>query len=136
MLKTVMLYLGTVVVFFAIDLVWLNIVAKDFYRARLGGLLLDQFNLPVGLAFYLLYIVGILVFAVLPGVEKGSLVEALWRGALLGLVAYGTYDLTNLSTLKDWSPVLTVVDMVWGTVLTGSVASASWWIAGLLGMRS
>jgi uncharacterized membrane protein len=95
-----------------------------------------SFNLPVGLAFYLLYIVGIIVFAVLPGVEKGSVVEALWRGALLGLVAYGTYDLTNLSTLKDWSPAITVVDMVWGTVLTGTVASASWWIAGLLGFKA
>jgi uncharacterized membrane protein len=136
MLKTLWLYLATVPVFFAVDIVWLNFVAKNFYRDRLGALLLDQFNLPVGLAFYLLYIVGIIVFAVLPGVEKGSLVEALWRGALLGLVAYGTYDLTNLSTLKDWSPVITVVDMVWGTVLTGTVASASWWIAGLLGLKA
>jgi uncharacterized membrane protein len=136
MLKTFWLYLATVPVFFAVDIVWLNFVAKNFYRERLGALLLDQFNLPVGLAFYLLYIVGIIVFAVLPGVDKGSLVEALWRGALLGLVAYGTYDLTNLSTLKDWSPAITVVDMVWGTVLTGTVASASWWIAGLLGFKA
>jgi uncharacterized membrane protein len=136
MLKTFWLYLATVPVFFAVDIVWLNFVAKNFYRERLGALLLDQFNLPVGLAFYLLYIVGIIVFAVLPGVEKGSVVEALWRGALLGLVAYGTYDLTNLSTLKDWSPAITVVDMVWGTVLTGTVASASWWIAGLLGFKA
>jgi uncharacterized membrane protein len=136
MLKTFWLYLATVPVFFAVDIVWLNFVAKNFYRERLGALLLDQFNLPVGLAFYLLYIVGIIVFAVLPGVEKGSVVETLWRGALLGLVAYGTYDLTNLSTLKDWSPAITVVDMVWGTVLTGTVASASWWIAGLLGFKA
>jgi len=134
--KQALLYAGTVVVFFAIDLVWLNLVAKDFYRERIGGLLLDQFNLPVALGFYLLYIVGIIVFAVLPGIQAGSVLEALWRGALFGLVAYGTYDLTNLSTLKDWSPVLTVVDMVWGTVLTGAVASAGWWLAGLLGMRA
>jgi len=136
MLKQIALYLGTVVVFFAIDLVWLNFVAKDFYRRHIGSLLLDQFNMPVALAFYLLYIVGIIVFAVLPGVDKGSIVEALWRGALFGLVAYGTYDLTNLSTLKDWSPLLSVVDMAWGTVLTGTVASASWWIAGLLGLKA
>jgi uncharacterized membrane protein len=135
-MKTFWLYLATVPVFFAVDFVWLNFVAKSFYRERLGSLLLADFNLPVALAFYLLYIVGIIVFAVLPGIEKGSLVEALWRGALFGLVAYGTYDLTNLSTLKDWSPVITVVDMVWGTVLTGVVASASWWIAGLLGMKA
>jgi uncharacterized membrane protein len=136
MLKTFWLYLATVPVFFAIDFVWLNFVAKSFYRERLGSLLLPDFNLPVALAFYLLYIVGIIVFAVLPGVEKGSMVEALWRGALLGLVAYGTYDLTNMSTLQGWSPVITVVDMIWGTVLTASVASVSWWIAGLMGFKA
>ena len=113
-----------------------NITVLLFYRARIGSLLLERFNVPVALGFYLLYVVGVLVFAVMPGVEKGPVTEALWRGALFGLVAYATYDLTNLSTLKDWSPVLTAVDMAWGTVLTGTVASAGWWIAGLLGVRA
>lgn len=135
-MKHLWLYLATVPVFFAIDVVWLNFVAKGFYRERLGSLLLADFNLPVALVFYLLYIVGILVFAVLPGIESGSVLEALWRGALFGLIAYGTYDLTNLATLKDWSPAVVAVDMVWGTVLTATVSSASWWIAGLLGMRA
>jgi uncharacterized membrane protein len=132
--KTIWLYLATVPVFFGIDFIWLTFVANGFYRARLGPLLLEKFDMRVGLAFYLLYIVGILVFAVLPGVEKHSVVEALWRGALFGLVAYATYDLTNWATLKDWSPAVAMVDMAWGAVLTGTVASASWWIAGRLGI--
>jgi uncharacterized membrane protein len=129
--KTAWLYLATVPVFFGIDFVWLTFVANGFYRAKL---LLEKFDMRAGLAFYLLYIVGILVFAVLPGVEKQSVVEALWRGALFGLIAYATYDLTNLATLKNWSPAVAFVDMAWGAVLTGTVASASWWIAGRLGV--
>lgn len=127
--KIVQLYLLTAVVFFAIDLVWLSLVANTFYQAQIGPLLKSPFNLPVAAGFYLFYVVGVLALAVLPGVEKGALIEVLWRGALLGAVAYGTYDLTNLATLKGYTWQVAAVDIVWGTVLTGTVAAAGYYIA-------
>lgn len=129
MAKIVGLYLLTTLVFFAIDLVWLSTVAQGFYQNQIGPLLKSPFNLPVAAGFYLFYIVGILIFAVLPGIEKGSLFEVVWRGALFGALAYGTYDLTNLATLKGYTWQVAAVDMVWGTVLTGTVSAASYYIA-------
>ncbi len=126
MIKLIQLYLLTTVVFFAIDIVWLGVVANRFYQAQIGPMLKSPPDWFVAAGFYLFYIVGILVFAVLPGAEKGVLLEAVWRGALFGALAYATYDLTNLATLKDWPWQVAVVDIAWGTVLTGSVAAAGY----------
>jgi uncharacterized membrane protein len=127
------LYFATLVAFFAIDLVWLSLVARAFYRKYLGFLMAPKVNLPAALIFYLLFVVGILVFAILPGLEAGSLKTTLVRAALFGLIAYATYDLTNLATLKDWPVIVTVVDLVWGTVLSVAVSSAGYMAGKWLG---
>lgn len=119
------LYALTIPVFFAIDMLWLGIVAKDFYRNQIGFLMGDV-NWIAAIMFYLLYIVGILVFAVLPGIESGSWVKALMLGAFFGFIAYATYDLTNLAVLKDWPLTVTIIDIIWGSVLTGAVAVSSY----------
>lgn len=138
MLKNLWLYLATVVVFFAIDFIWLLTMTGPFYQKQLGvapeGLLSAKPNLPVAAGFYLVYLIAVIALAVLPGVEKGVWFEAAWRGALLGLAAYGTYDLTNQATIEGWSPMVTMVDLVWGTVNTGAVATISFFIAGMLGV--
>jgi uncharacterized membrane protein len=126
--KWVLLYALTIPVFFGIDLVWLGVVAKNLYRDAIGNLMRPSPNWPVAIVFYLLYIVGILIFAVRPGLEAGSLLTALKYGALFGFFAYMTYDLTNLATLEGWPARLAVIDTVWGSVLTGSVASVSYLI--------
>jgi uncharacterized membrane protein len=113
----------TIVGFLAIDGVWLATMTAAFYKPRLGGLLLDKPDLVPALVFYLVYCAGVVGLAVRPALQSGEWIDALWRGALLGLVAYGTYDLTNQATLKGWSLELTIVDMIWGTVLTGAAAS-------------
>jgi uncharacterized membrane protein len=128
--KALILYLLTVPVFFAIDMVWLGLVAKTFYANKLGHLMAPKVLWPAALLFYLLFIAGILIFAVIPAVEKGSASRALLSGALFGLFTYATYDLTNLATLRDWPILVTVVDLVWGMVLTSAVSGASYWIAG------
>jgi uncharacterized membrane protein len=128
MLKYVLLYLATVPVFFAIDLVWLGVVAREFYRNQLGSLMADQIVWPVAILFYLLFIAGLIIFAVAPAIEAGSWTRALVLGAAFGFFAYATYDLTNLATLRDWPPLLTLVDITWGTVLGGTVATASFLI--------
>lgn len=121
------LYLLTVPVFFLIDMLWLGFVAKDFYQAKLG-FLLGPVNWLAALTFYFLYIVGILLFAVVPALGSGSLLKALVLGALFGFFAYATYDLTNYATIKNWPLMVVIVDILWGVVLTGSVATISYWL--------
>lgn len=128
--KAALLYALTVPVFFAVDMVWLGLIAKPFYAKHIGHLMAAKVRWTPALLFYFLYIAGILFFAVLPAVERGSLGRAVLAGALLGLLAYATYDLTNLATLRDWPILVTVVDLIWGMVLTGGVAAASYLIAG------
>jgi uncharacterized membrane protein len=127
--QMVLLYFITLVVFFAIDMVWLGVVAKGFYRRHLGALMSTKVNWMAALLFYLLFIVGLLVFAIRPALVAGVPLNALLCGALLGLISYATYDLTNLATLKDWPIIVTVIDLIWGTVLGGVVS----YISALLG---
>ncbi|PKQ21219.1 MAG: DUF2177 domain-containing protein [Actinobacteria bacterium HGW-Actinobacteria-6] len=127
------LYVITVVVFLGIDFVWLSTMGDRFYRKQLGDMMRPSPDLGVALLFYLVYVVGALVLVVLPAAEKGSLIQAVLGGALLGLVAYGTYDITNLSTLVGWPTVVAVVDMVWGTTLTAVVSTAGYFVARWLG---
>lgn len=123
--QTVLLYLVTFVAFFLIDMVWLGIVARGFYRKHLGPMLNPKVNWVAAVLFYALFIVGLLVFAVKPAILHGTPANALLLGALLGLISYATYDLTNLATLKDWPLVVTIIDLIWGTVLGGSVSLVS-----------
>jgi uncharacterized membrane protein len=118
----VKLYFVTLAAFLAIDAVWLALVARTFYSRYLDWLMATHPNWLAALAFYLLFVVGVLVFVVVPGVEDGSLRTTLLRGALFGLIAYGTYDLTNLATVKNWPLTITVVDMAWGTALSVAVS--------------
>jgi uncharacterized membrane protein len=120
-------YGTTAVIFFALDFVWLSLTMKPLYQARLGTLLLAKPNFPVAALFYLAYVVGIVVFAVIPALADGNWMRALWGGALLGLVAYGTYDMTNLATVSGWSTLVTIVDLAWGTVATAAAAVAGYY---------
>ena len=130
----VKLYLCALAGFLAIDVVWLAVVARGFYRHQLGFLLADQPNWWAAVAFYLLFVAGLMVFAILPGLQAGSAWKALLLGAFLGLLTYATYDLTNQATIKNWPWIVTIVDMAWGTVLAASVSgigyAAGRWLAG------
>ena len=120
--QTFLTYLIAFVVFFAVDMVWLGLVARGFYRKHLGAMLSPKVNWPAAILFYLLFIAGLVVFAVKPVLLKGGTGEAAALGAFLGLICYATYDLTNLATLKNWPVIVTVVDLIWGTILGGSVS--------------
>lgn len=124
--KLLLAYLLTSVVFFAIDLTWLGLVAKGLYAKYLGGLLSDQVNWTAAITFYLLFIVGIFLFVILPAAEKSSWQHALIYGALFGFFTYATYDLTNLATLKNWPLTIVFIDIAWGMALTGSVSLAGY----------
>jgi len=126
-------YLATIIIFLAIDFVWLKYVALGFYREQIGHLMLDKPNLAIAAGFYLMYAVAVVVLAVLPALRAESWTMALLYGALLGMAAFGTYDITNLATLKDWPTLVSIVDWAWGTVLTGTVAMLAYFTTRAIG---
>jgi uncharacterized membrane protein len=125
-------YLIVFVVFLAIDAVWLTNAGKLLYRPEIGSLLLDQPNLFVAFIFYAIYAFGLLIFVVSPALLAPGYSKALMLGALFGFVAYATYDLTNLATLKGFTFKIAMIDLAWGTVLSASVCTASVWLIRLL----
>ncbi len=133
MIYYLQVYAVTFAVFFVIDLLWLGVVARDFYRKQLGSRMRNPVNWPAAIVFYLLFILGLLVFVLLPALDRSSWQYALGMGAFFGLITYATYDLTNLATLRDWPLPMTIVDLIWGTVLAASTALGSYailqWLA-------
>lgn len=123
------LYAIALPVFFTIDMIWLGLVAKNFYRSQIGSLMKSDVNWTAAIIFYLIFIAGLVVFVITPAMEKGSLSYALLFGALFGFVCYATYDLTNLAVAKDWPLLVTIVDLIWGAVLAASVSSVTYFIA-------
>ena len=120
------LFLIALPVFFAIDMVWLAVVAKNFYREQIGFLMKPDINWLAAIIFYLLFITGLIIFVITPAMVKQSWVHALLYGALFGLVTYATYDLTNLATLKDWPITITLIDLAWGTFLNAATAGITY----------
>ena len=125
MLGSATAYLVSLVTFVAIDLTWLGVMAPRFYKPTLGDIALANVNLPPAILFYVLYPLGLVIFAVEPSLRSGSIGTALLYGALIGFFTYATYDLTNQATLRNWTVSLTVVDLAWGTVLGAVVAFVS-----------
>ena len=127
MLKYFIAYCATVIVMIAIDLLWLGVIAKPLYQQGIGHLMAERPNLPVALLFYLLFPLGLMIFAVVPNaVDMASATwsRALVAGALFGFFAYATYDLTNLATLKGWPLGLSIIDTLWGTLVSAAATAA------------
>jgi uncharacterized membrane protein len=133
-MSLVQLYGLMAAVFFAIDLTWIGLVSSDFYRRNLGHLLAENVNWSAALIFYMIYIAGILVFAVLPGVEAVSLTRTIGLGAFLGFFAYATFDLTSLALFRDFPMTVVLVDLAWGTTLTAAVAAFGYGIGRWIGI--
>lgn len=128
------LYAIALPVFFALDMIWLGFLARDFYKNQIGFLMKSDVNWTAAVIFYLMFLVGLVLFVIEPSVVKKEWTRALWMGALFGLITYATYDLTNLATLKDWPVTMVIVDMIWGTVLAAGVSLATYFIAVKLGL--
>jgi uncharacterized membrane protein len=123
------LYFIALPIFFGLDILWLGIFAKKFYAKQLGPLMKAKVGWPAAVLFYLLYIAGLVTLVIFPAITYELLNRAVVFGAVFGLCCYATYDLTNLATLKGWPIALTVVDLIWGTILTASVSAATYLIA-------
>jgi uncharacterized membrane protein len=124
------LYLIALPVFFLIDMAWLGLVAKDFYKKQIGFMMKENINWAAAIIFYLLFIAGLVTFVISPAVQKQSWLHALLFGAFFGLITYATYDLTNLATTKDWPLLVTIVDLIWGSVLAALISVITYFIAG------
>jgi uncharacterized membrane protein len=131
MLTFMKLYGITFIIFFAIDLFWLGVVAKNIYKQYLGELMSPTVNWVAAIIFYLLFIGGLVFFVLMPAVDAGSIGKALLYGALFGLITYATYDLTNLATLKGWPIEITLIDLAWGTFLGASTSTLAYLVYGL-----
>jgi len=125
-------YLATGLAFLVIDAIWLSQAASTLYRPIIGELLADKVRIAPAVAFYLLYVLGIVIFAVSPALNSGRWTTALIYGALFGFFAYATYDLTNQATLKTWSTLITVIDLAWGTTVTATSAVSGYLVASWL----
>ncbi len=115
MLKYIYLYLIIFAIFLIVDLIWLNLIAKNLYQKEIGSLLLKSPNLFPAILFYLLFIVALLVLVLVPGIQSYTLAKTILLGAIFGFITYATYDLTNLATLQGWSVKMTIIDLIWGT---------------------
>lgn len=122
------LYLVSLTVFFAIDLIWLGVIAKDLYKDQIGFLLSNEVRWSPAILFYFLYIAGLTFFVILPVFREGNWLSALLYGGFFGLVCYGTYDLTNLATLKGWPLKIVVFDLLWGTFITALTSLITFWV--------
>ncbi len=133
MSRAIVSYVATAVVFLALDAVWLSLSASRLYRPLIGDMVLDSFRPAPAVLFYALFVLGIVILAISPAFREGGWRHAMIYGGLFGFFAYATYDLTNQATLKQWSTVVTVADMAWGTFVSGVSATvgfltASWWV--------
>ena len=123
------LYLVTVVVFFLVDIIWLGFISKNLYKNYLGHLMAPKVNWGAALVFYLMFIAGLIFFVIDPAIAKENIMYAILAGGFFGLITYGTYDLTNLATLKDWPLNITIIDLVWGTFLNAATSGITYLIA-------
>ncbi|MEO7654239.1 MAG: DUF2177 family protein [Sphingomicrobium sp.] len=129
MIPWIAAYIGAALAMMVLDAIWLTLAAPRLYRPQLGDLLAESFRMGPAALFYFLYVAGIVFLAVAPGLAADKWTVALTRGMALGLIAYATYDLTNQATLRQWSSLVSVVDIAWGTILTGIAASAGFFAA-------
>ncbi|NDE63739.1 MAG: DUF2177 family protein [Chlamydiae bacterium] len=119
-------YAAALVILLFLDAIWLSIMGKNFYRPQLGSLMAQEFNWVAAILFYLIYALGLTGLVLYPLLQAtGCPMKSLWMGALFGLSAYATYDLTNLATLKNWPLLVVIVDLAWGTILTGASSFAT-----------
>ena len=125
-------YVSALVVFVAVDMLWLGTMSGRFYKPIMGDILAPQFNMAAAGAFYLLYPIGLVIFAINPALKAGAVSTALIYGALFGFFTYATYDLTNQVALRNWSSLLTVVDVAWGSFLGAVTAASAFWIVSRL----
>jgi len=119
----ILLYISTAIVFLALDVVMLKKVMYPLFSANIGPMMLEDLRMGPAAVFYLFYVVGVVWFVSIPALNVGSIAQAFFAGAVLGALAYGTYEFTNFATLKGWTAQMVMVDVIWGAVLTGTSAA-------------
>jgi len=134
MYQYILVYAASLLVFLVVDFIWLGWVAQPFYHRQLGELLSQRINWPAAIGFYMMYIVGLMIFCILPALQRGSPVSALVLGGLFGFFTYATYELTNYALIRNWPAALVPVDIAWGVALCAIVSMGGYtvgrWLQG------
>jgi uncharacterized membrane protein len=130
-MKILISYISTLMTFIFLDAIWLGLIAKGFYAKQMGFLFSKSINFIPVLVFYPVYAFGVMILAVLPALSSGSWLEALWKGSLIGLIAYGAYDLTNQATIAGWPALVTIIDISWGIIVTGLTSVIAYFLINL-----
>lgn len=128
------IYLIALPVFLTIDMIWLGVIARNFYQKHIGFLMTKDINWLAAIIFYLLFIAGLVIFVIIPSIKENSLIQLIFYGSLFGLITYATYDLTNLATIKNWPLLVTIVDLIWGSVLSLLTSVITYLIAKKIGI--
>ena len=129
MLKYLGIYFSFLISLIVVDMIWLLVIAKTMYRDSMGDLMADEPKLAAGIAFYVLYAIGVCIFVLMPAINKQSRFDAVLYGALFGFFCYMTYDLTNLSVIRNFSTQLAFIDIAWGSFATAVVSGFIYWVA-------
>lgn len=122
------IYLITLPILLTLDYIWLGLISKGFYSNQIGYLMKDNINWPAAILFYLLFTIGLVIFVIIPSLSNNSISQVALHGLLFGLIAYATYDLTNLAIMKDWPYLVTLVDIAWGSILALIVSTLTYFI--------
>jgi uncharacterized membrane protein len=126
------IYAIAISLFFLIDMIWLGLIAKNFYKSQIGFLMKTNINWAAAIIFYFIFVLGLVIFVIIPSIQKDSFTNALFLGAFFGFVCYATYDLTNLAVTKDWPFLVTIVDLFWGALISASVSVITYFIAKII----
>jgi uncharacterized membrane protein len=129
MLKYLGIYFSFLISLIAVDMIWLLVIAKTMYRDSMGDLMADEPKIAAGIAFYVLYAIGVCIFVIMPAINKQSWFDAVMYGALFGFFCYMTYDLTNLSVIRNFPTQLAFIDIAWGSFATALVSGVTYWVA-------
>lgn len=132
MIDFLKIYIIAIIVFFAIDIVWLALIAKNLYQNEIGFIMSSSPNWIAAIVFYVIFIFGLVFFVIEPGIVSQDLTKTLLTGLLFGFITYATYDLTNLATLEGWPLKITIIDLIWGSTLGGSVSLITYFIYNLI----
>lgn len=131
-MKFIIAYIATLIAFILFDIIWLGVITKNLYSSEIGHLMSEKVNYFAAIAFYLVFITGIVVLAIMPGLEAGNIKKTIINAAVLGFVSYATYDLTNFATLKDWPLRVVLIDITWGAFISTTTSIVGFYLSSLI----
>lgn len=131
-MKIIIIYIASLATFIILDIIWLGVITRNYYSSEIGHLMSEKVNYLAAIAFYLIFVTGLVILAIMPGLKDENLKRTIINAAILGFVSYATYDLTNLATLKDWPLKMVLIDISWGTIISTITSIIGFYISTII----